>query len=173
MGYMCEVSAHWVSSYFRSDPMRLPSSPEEAIAEGERASVWMRRRYPNMISWINESYSTGLDFWTYVSCSLTPKSGLHYVVLTGEIDKVAPSGGRNAGGHECSWRTKWRKLAHMAIPCRRPQRNCGARGREARCPYGKARFGFKLPLIILISSATFFVFFCDILHAVFICSTII
>lgn len=70
MGYMCEVSAHWVSSYFQSDPMRLPSSPEEAIAEGERASVWMRHRYPNMISWINESYSTGLDFWTYVG-SLT------------------------------------------------------------------------------------------------------
>ncbi|KJA15628.1 hypothetical protein HYPSUDRAFT_48150 [Hypholoma sublateritium FD-334 SS-4] len=65
MGYMCEVSAHWVSSYFQSDPMRLPSSPEEAIAEGERASVWMRHRYPNMISWINESYSTGLDFWTW------------------------------------------------------------------------------------------------------------
>ncbi|KAF8959168.1 hypothetical protein BDZ97DRAFT_1839258 [Flammula alnicola] len=65
IGYMSEVCAHWVSSYFQSDPMRLPSSPEDAIADAERSSAWMRRRYPNMLSWINESYSTTLDFWTW------------------------------------------------------------------------------------------------------------
>ncbi|KAF9476196.1 FAD/NAD(P)-binding domain-containing protein [Pholiota conissans] len=65
VGYMTEVCAHWTSSYFQGDPMRLPSSPEEAIKEGELSAAWMRRRYPNMLSWINESYSTTLDFWTW------------------------------------------------------------------------------------------------------------
>lgn len=83
MGYMCEVSANWVSAYFRGDPMRLPSSPEEAFAEAERASAWMRHRYPNMISWINESYSTGLDFWTYVSFGLLNFTQVKYDHIAG------------------------------------------------------------------------------------------
>ncbi|KAF8184219.1 hypothetical protein BJ912DRAFT_975413 [Pholiota molesta] len=69
VGYITEVCAHWTSSYFLSDPMRLPSSPEEAIVDGELSSAWMRRRYPNMLSWINESYSTTLDFWTWPQAS--------------------------------------------------------------------------------------------------------
>ncbi|KDR77612.1 hypothetical protein GALMADRAFT_245759 [Galerina marginata CBS 339.88] len=64
-GYTLEVAAHWISSYFRGDPMRLPSSPKEAIADAEIRSAWMRRRYPNMLSWVNESYSCTLDFWTW------------------------------------------------------------------------------------------------------------
>ncbi|CAA7266095.1 unnamed protein product [Cyclocybe aegerita] len=64
-GYTSEVAAHWISSYFQGDPMRIPSSPEEAIAEAELRSAWMRRRYPNMCSWVNESYSSTLDFWTW------------------------------------------------------------------------------------------------------------
>ena len=63
-GYSSEVAAHWVSSYFQNDNMRLPSSAEEAIAEAEMRSAWMRARYPDMISWANESQSTNLDFWT-------------------------------------------------------------------------------------------------------------
>ncbi|KAF8901932.1 hypothetical protein CPB84DRAFT_1679400, partial [Gymnopilus junonius] len=64
-GYTNEVDAHWISSFLQGDPMRFPSFPEEAIAEVELSSAWMRRRYPNMLSWVNESYSTTLDFWTW------------------------------------------------------------------------------------------------------------
>ena len=64
LGYTNEVAAHWISSYFQNDKMCLPSSAEEAIAEAEIQSAWMRARYPDMISWINEGNSTSLDFWT-------------------------------------------------------------------------------------------------------------
>ena len=63
-GYSFEVAAHWISSYFQQDNMRLPSSAEEAIAEAEMRSAWMRVRYPNMMAWANESYSGNLDLWT-------------------------------------------------------------------------------------------------------------
>ena len=62
-GYSCEVAAHWISSYFQNDKMRLPSSAEEAIAESETRSAWMKARFPDMLSWVNESLSTNLDFW--------------------------------------------------------------------------------------------------------------
>ena len=63
-GYSCEVAAHWISSYFQNDKMHLPSSVEEAIAEGEIRSAWMKARFSDMLSWVHESYSTNLDFWT-------------------------------------------------------------------------------------------------------------
>jgi dimethylaniline monooxygenase (N-oxide forming) len=44
--------------------MRLPSSVEEAIAEAEIQSAWMKARFPDMLSWVNESQSANLDFWT-------------------------------------------------------------------------------------------------------------
>ncbi|KAH9486090.1 FAD-dependent monooxygenase DEP4 [Psilocybe cubensis] len=65
LGYTGEVAAHWISTYFQGSPMRLPSSPEAAVAEAELRSAWMKFRYPNMLSWVNESYSTTLDFWTW------------------------------------------------------------------------------------------------------------
>ncbi|KAF9523127.1 hypothetical protein CPB83DRAFT_799685 [Crepidotus variabilis] len=64
-GYTFEVCAHWVASYFRGDRMRLPRSVDEAIAECEIQSAWMRARYPNSISWSNESYSGSYDFWSW------------------------------------------------------------------------------------------------------------
>ena len=62
-GYTNEVVAHWIASYFRGDKMRLPSS-QEAFQKAEEQSAWMKVRFPNMLSWVNESYSTSLDFWT-------------------------------------------------------------------------------------------------------------
>lgn len=62
-GYTNEVVAHWIASYFRGDKMRLPSS-EEAFKKAEEQSAWMKVRFPSMLSWVNESYSTSLDFWT-------------------------------------------------------------------------------------------------------------
>jgi hypothetical protein len=63
-GYTNEVVAHWIASYFRGDKMRLPSSSQEAFQKSEEQSVWMKIRYPDMLSWVNESFSTNLDFWT-------------------------------------------------------------------------------------------------------------
>ncbi|KAF9444652.1 FAD/NAD(P)-binding domain-containing protein [Macrolepiota fuliginosa MF-IS2] len=65
VGYTSEVAAHWISSYFQNDPMRLPGTVEEALAEAERGAAWMRRRFPDMLSWVNESYSCSLDFFTW------------------------------------------------------------------------------------------------------------
>ncbi|TFK38878.1 hypothetical protein BDQ12DRAFT_604602 [Crucibulum laeve] len=64
-GYTSEVAAHWISSYFQGDKMRLPSNAEDAIAQAERKSAWIRTRFPDMLAWINESYSATLDFWTW------------------------------------------------------------------------------------------------------------
>lgn len=64
-GYMFEVSAHWISSYFLGDEMRLPS-PEEAFQVTERNWAWLRKRNPNMLLWTNESYSSNLSFWKWV-----------------------------------------------------------------------------------------------------------
>lgn len=61
-GYTYEVTAHWIASYFRGDDMQLPSLPAEAIAKAEEEVSWMKTRYPNMLSYANESYSGSFDF---------------------------------------------------------------------------------------------------------------
>lgn len=63
--HVSEVAAHWTASYFRNDLMRLPSSPEKAMSEGERKSAWMKTRFPQMLSWLNDSHSGSLDFMTW------------------------------------------------------------------------------------------------------------
>lgn len=62
-GYMYEVSAHWISSYFLKDTMRLPSSAEEALAAGEYYAAWVRKRFPNMF--VNESYCGAVCLWDW------------------------------------------------------------------------------------------------------------
>ncbi|KAI6046405.1 FAD/NAD(P)-binding domain-containing protein [Pisolithus marmoratus] len=64
-GYTYEVMAHWISSYFLGDKMRLPSSPEEAEKIAGKNAAWMRRRFPEMLLWVNESYSSDLAFWSW------------------------------------------------------------------------------------------------------------
>ncbi|KAL0960490.1 hypothetical protein HGRIS_005530 [Hohenbuehelia grisea] len=64
-GYAFEVFSHWISSYFLGDKMRLPASPEDAHAAAERNAAWMRKRFPDMLLWTNESYSSNLAFWTW------------------------------------------------------------------------------------------------------------
>ncbi|KAF5368837.1 hypothetical protein D9758_002891 [Tetrapyrgos nigripes] len=65
-GYAFEVTSHWISSYFLGDKnLKLPSSPEEALAHADRNSAWLRKRYPDMLLWANESYSSDLAFWTW------------------------------------------------------------------------------------------------------------
>lgn len=86
IGYTTEVAAHWISSYFQSDPMHLPSTVEEAMAEAERGAAWMRKRFPDMLSWINESYSCSLDFWTCV-----PNTYLIIIILICHSAQLATS----------------------------------------------------------------------------------
>ncbi|PSS11005.1 hypothetical protein PHLCEN_2v3301 [Hermanssonia centrifuga] len=63
-GYTFEVIAHWISSYFRRDPfLRLPPSAEAAVDLAEEHNTWLRRRYPGMFGWVNESYSGDFAFW--------------------------------------------------------------------------------------------------------------
>ncbi|KAI0312356.1 FAD/NAD-P-binding domain-containing protein [Amylostereum chailletii] len=64
-GYIFEASAHWISSYFLEDKMRLPVTPEEAYAATERNAAWIRRRWPDMLLWTNESYSGSIAFFTW------------------------------------------------------------------------------------------------------------
>ncbi|KAF9228314.1 FAD/NAD(P)-binding domain-containing protein [Gyrodon lividus] len=64
-GYGFEVTSHWISSYFLGDKMRLPTTVEAALAETDRNAAWMRKRFPDMLLWINESYSSGLAFWSW------------------------------------------------------------------------------------------------------------
>ena len=55
-GFMFETSAHWISSYFLGDKfLRVPSSPEEAFLSTEREAAFLRKRYPDMVTWTNES----------------------------------------------------------------------------------------------------------------------
>ncbi|KAF8962754.1 hypothetical protein BDZ97DRAFT_2020666 [Flammula alnicola] len=64
-GYTNEVTAHWIASYFRGDKMHLPSSPQEALEKAEERCAWMRTRFPNVVPWVTESESTGLDHLTW------------------------------------------------------------------------------------------------------------
>ncbi|OSD04414.1 FAD/NAD-P-binding domain-containing protein [Trametes coccinea BRFM310] len=61
-GYSGEVTAHWISSYFLRDPMRLPGSIEEALVATEREAAWLKRRYPQIPTALNGSYTAILPF---------------------------------------------------------------------------------------------------------------
>ncbi|EJD48218.1 FAD/NAD(P)-binding domain-containing protein [Auricularia subglabra TFB-10046 SS5] len=64
--HCCEVSAHWISSYFLDDQvLKLPPSIDDANAETERQADFMRKRHPTVLAWVNESYSSGIAFWTW------------------------------------------------------------------------------------------------------------
>ncbi|KAI0068518.1 FAD/NAD-P-binding domain-containing protein [Artomyces pyxidatus] len=64
-GMTCEVSAHWISSYFLRDKMRIPGSVDVAYEETERDAAWMRRRYPDTLLRLNESSVTSLPYFTW------------------------------------------------------------------------------------------------------------
>ncbi|KAI6132452.1 FAD/NAD(P)-binding domain-containing protein [Pisolithus croceorrhizus] len=64
-GYAFEVMAHWISSYFLGDKMRLPSSPEEATKVAGRNAAWMRRRFPGMPVCVNQSNNSEVAFWSW------------------------------------------------------------------------------------------------------------
>ncbi|EAU80914.1 hypothetical protein CC1G_03090 [Coprinopsis cinerea okayama7 len=59
-GYAFELAAHWISSYFLGEPMRLPRTVEEAEEETVRNLAWMMKRFPHMDAWKNGSHGS----WT-------------------------------------------------------------------------------------------------------------
>ncbi|KAJ3796856.1 FAD/NAD(P)-binding domain-containing protein [Lentinula aff. detonsa] len=65
-GYVFETTAHWISSYFLEDSfLDIPASIKEAVQSTERTSAWLRRRYPDMLHWTNESHSSDIQFWSW------------------------------------------------------------------------------------------------------------
>ncbi|EJU02001.1 FAD/NADP-binding domain-containing protein [Dacryopinax primogenitus] len=64
-GYVFETVAHWISSYFLGDPLRLPPTIDEARMETEKNAAWMRKRHPGMLGWANESYAASIAFWNW------------------------------------------------------------------------------------------------------------
>ncbi|KAJ7476126.1 FAD/NAD-P-binding domain-containing protein [Mycena latifolia] len=64
-GYSFEVTAHWISSYFLGDKMKLPTTPEEASAHTERDARWLRKRYPDTNLSLNEAHTSYAAFFTW------------------------------------------------------------------------------------------------------------
>jgi dimethylaniline monooxygenase (N-oxide forming) len=62
--YVCEVSAHWISAYFRRDALRLPQSVGEARSTAVHDAAWVQRRYPYALNWLDESNTSAVAFWT-------------------------------------------------------------------------------------------------------------
>lgn len=60
--------AHWIASYFRDDPFmkRLPKTVEEAQHAAEVQNAWVRKRFPGMLGWLNESFSADIPFFKFV-----------------------------------------------------------------------------------------------------------
>ncbi|KAJ7147149.1 FAD/NAD-P-binding domain-containing protein [Mycena crocata] len=65
VGYTWEVSAHWISSYFLGDAMNIPKTPEDAYQYTQRNAAWIRKRFPDALIRVNESYSSDIAFWTW------------------------------------------------------------------------------------------------------------
>lgn len=61
--YVSEVSAHWISAYFRGDVLRLPRSTGEVLDAAQYDVEWVQRRYPYALKWITESNSSTVAFW--------------------------------------------------------------------------------------------------------------
>ncbi|TFK94863.1 FAD/NAD-P-binding domain-containing protein [Polyporus arcularius HHB13444] len=64
-GYTTEIAAHWISSYFLGDDMRLPLGPEDALYETARHAAWLRQRYPQIPTALNGSHTSDLAFWSW------------------------------------------------------------------------------------------------------------
>ncbi|KAJ7158509.1 FAD/NAD-P-binding domain-containing protein [Mycena filopes] len=64
-GYSFEVMAHWISSYFLGDKMKLPSTAEEALVRTERDAMWLRKRFPDTNLSANEAHTSYTVFFTW------------------------------------------------------------------------------------------------------------
>ncbi|TFK38927.1 FAD/NAD-P-binding domain-containing protein [Crucibulum laeve] len=64
-GYAFELCAHWISSYFLGDKMRIAETPEAAMADCQRQTAWWRKRFPGIFGYVNQSYSAAIQFWSW------------------------------------------------------------------------------------------------------------
>lgn len=64
-GYMFEVTAHWISSYFLGDKMKVPNTVEEASMHAEREAMWLRKRFPEVNLTLNEACTSFAVFFTW------------------------------------------------------------------------------------------------------------
>ncbi|KAI0686660.1 FAD/NAD-P-binding domain-containing protein [Cerioporus squamosus] len=64
-GYTIEITSHWISSYFLGDDMRLPATPQDALAESQRCAAWLKVRYPQIPTALNASHTSYLAFWSW------------------------------------------------------------------------------------------------------------
>ena len=115
------MTAHWISSYFLGDKMRLPSTVEQALADTERKAAWIRKRYPDMLLWVNESYSSGIAFWSCVSIPF-----LFHFCTRAELARQ--------GGHK-HWMNCWTIWSSRACGLV----ETGSRGHSRSSPWMKSR----------------------------------
>ncbi|KAH6907510.1 hypothetical protein BKA70DRAFT_1189506 [Coprinopsis sp. MPI-PUGE-AT-0042] len=69
-GYAFELTSHYISSYFLSEPMKLPSSAQQALEETVRGFAWLRTRFPFGFSygaqgWKNTSYAGSIPHFAW------------------------------------------------------------------------------------------------------------
>ncbi|KAF9001317.1 hypothetical protein BDQ17DRAFT_1391078 [Cyathus striatus] len=64
-GFAFEVGAHWISSYFLGENMRLPKTSSEAISRAQREARWNSKRFPELYEGGNDSYGAGVQFWSW------------------------------------------------------------------------------------------------------------
>ncbi|TFK19523.1 FAD/NAD(P)-binding domain-containing protein [Coprinopsis marcescibilis] len=64
-GYTFEVAAHWISSYFLGDDMRLPATVQEAAADAEDVINFGKVRFPQTPFWRRGSGGVTPDTWTW------------------------------------------------------------------------------------------------------------
>ncbi|KAF8189825.1 hypothetical protein K438DRAFT_1971340 [Mycena galopus ATCC 62051] len=62
--YSFEVIAHWISSYFLGNKMKLPQTPEEALEHTEWDARWLRKRHPDLNLSLTEACTSYSVFWT-------------------------------------------------------------------------------------------------------------
>ena len=108
---MLEVGSHWISSYFLGDDMHLPTTPEAAEEETERQSAWLRHRYPQVSPKANNSHTSNIGFWGYVSVCLHFRrirfrwgfSGLRWPQVTDDLLEDMGLEVMRSGGNWLTW----------------------------------------------------------------------
>ncbi len=119
--------------------MRLPETPEAALAETDRAAAWLRTRYPEVPTALNSSQTGYLAFWTCVlTLPLPANMGFHQLTdrkhshrWPQHVDDLLEDMGlavMRSGGNGLTWPFKvidLKEIAHLKEErdAKRPARN--------------------------------------------------
>ncbi|KAJ7083897.1 hypothetical protein C8R44DRAFT_558774, partial [Mycena epipterygia] len=63
--YWFEVTAHWISSYFLRNKMKLPKTPEEASAHTKRDAIWPQHTDELLEDIYSPSMRSGATWFTW------------------------------------------------------------------------------------------------------------